>query len=104
MKIDRKVLLKQMLEMGYDLDAAKEELVDLVEWYLSLPKKMILYRVIQVDELSSINKERPGSHYSKYKVILQFTLVGFVTHVGVIHLTVKTSPSTTFIDKPVVKS
>lgn len=67
MKINKKILLNQLVEMGYNPEEAKEELNSLIDWFLSLPKKMTLYRVIQVDELSDINKERPGSHYSRYK-------------------------------------
>ena len=70
MRIDRKTLIRDLIQMGYDEETAQEELEGLIEWFKSLPEKITLYRIVQVEDKKDINTERPGSHYSKYKAEL----------------------------------
>ena len=56
--------------MGYDDETAQEELEGLIEWFESLPQQITIYRIVQVYDKKDINTERPGSHYSRYKMEL----------------------------------
>lgn len=70
MRIYKKELIRNLIQMGYDEETAREELEGLIEWFKSLPEQITLYRIVQVDDKEDIDTERPGSHYSIYKVEL----------------------------------
>jgi hypothetical protein len=56
-----KTLLKSM---DFKEEDIKEELKNLISHVNSLPDKITLYRIIFADNISDINKEELGAHYS----------------------------------------
>lgn len=66
-EIDRQLMINYLRSMDYSKEEALEQLRDLLSWVKSLPSFMTLYRVIVVDDISDIDRESLGSHYSLNK-------------------------------------
>lgn len=65
--INKKILLKKLEDMGYDEENAEDELDNLLYFIKNLPEKVKLYRIIKADDISDINDEEIGSHFSDSK-------------------------------------
>lgn len=65
--INKKHLLSQLVNMGYDDESAQTELDDLMNWVNNLGDTIILYRILVTDDKKNINLKKPGSHYSMNK-------------------------------------
>lgn len=66
-KINKKLLMHDLMIMDYNQEDAEEELNNLIGWFKSLPNTLELYRIIYVDNETEINVKQPGSHYSVSK-------------------------------------
>lgn len=66
-KINKKLLMHDLMIMDYNQEDAEEELNNLIGWFKSLPNTLELYRIIYVDNETDINVKQPGSHYSVNK-------------------------------------
>jgi len=67
MKLPKKFvnhLLSLYQDMGYDQGSAKEELKSLVDFMNSLPKEILLYRIIHLENKKILDTKKLGSHYS----------------------------------------
>ncbi len=65
--VNKSSLIHDLQVMDYDYEDAQEELKKHIDWFKSLPKEMMLYRIVYVDDESDINLKEPGSHYSLNK-------------------------------------
>jgi len=65
--VNKSSLMHDLQVMDYDYEDAQEELKKHIDWFKSLPKEMMLYRIVYVDDESDINLKEPGSHYSLNK-------------------------------------
>lgn len=66
-KNDISKLMKDYDYMGYDVDYAIDELIELVSYLNNLKSPLILYRIICSDSEEEINLSNVGSHYSLNK-------------------------------------
>lgn len=63
-KLNKSDLKNDLMDMGYNPEDFDFIIDEHIESYKSLPKKMILYRIIYADSMSDINLDEPGRHYS----------------------------------------
>lgn len=63
-EIDRQLMINYLRSMDYDKEDALERLKELLYWVKTLPSHLTLYRLILVDDISEIDRELLGSHYS----------------------------------------
>jgi hypothetical protein len=63
-KLKKSELINDMMDMGYHPDDFDEILDEHIDSYKTLPKKLMLYRVIYADSIGDINIDEPGRHYS----------------------------------------
>ena len=66
-KINKKLLMHDLMIMDYNQEDAENELNNLISWFKSLPNTLELYRIIYVDSEKDINVKQLGSHYSVNK-------------------------------------
>lgn len=66
-EIDRQLMINYLRSMDYSKEEALDQLKDLLTWVKSLPTYLTLYRMIVVDDVSEIDRESLGSHYSMDK-------------------------------------
>jgi len=66
-EIDRQLMINYLRSMDYSKEEALDQLKDLLTWVKSLPSYLTLYRMIVVDDISEIDRESLGSHYSLNK-------------------------------------
>jgi hypothetical protein len=66
-KINKRLLMHDLMIMDYNQEDAEDELNNLIEWFKSLPNTLELYRIIYVDSEKDINIKQLGSHYSVNK-------------------------------------
>lgn len=64
---DREFMFRTYKEMGLDEEWAQYDLEELLKWLDTLPEKIILYRLLYIDDDNIINREELGGHYTQEK-------------------------------------
>ena len=64
---DREFMFRTYKEMGLDEEWAQYDFEELLKWLDTLPEKIILYRLLYIDDDNIINREELGDHYTQEK-------------------------------------